>query len=303
MATKKMKTSEKAALLTKLTNALKKKYGSKAPKAERPVLESYMFAVCLEDTVDEAADAAFAKLLDSFHDLNEIRVSTVREIERPLDSLPDPEFRAMRVREALQHVFEKHFAFDLDSLKKKNLDGASSDLDAITAVTPFLKLYTLQSGLDAHVIPLDGHQLSLLKWLGIVEEKTKPEAASDELKGAVRKSDGPLFAYLLRQVANEPDVVEDISLALDEGEAVPSERLKSLLDLISGKRKPAKKKSAPKKTAAKKAAPKKTATKKSAKKAASKKTPASKSTAATKPAAKAKAVKKKPAKKKAGKKK
>ena len=324
MPAKKMKTSDKAKILTKLTTTLKKKYGGKAPKADRAVLESYLFAACLENEVDEAADAAYSKLLDAFHDLNEIRVSTVLEIERPLSSLADPEFRAMRIREGLQHVFEKHFAFDLDSLKKKNLDGALSDLGAMTGVTPFIKLYTLQVGLGAHVIPLDSHQFDLLVWLGLVEPKTKVETASDELKGAVRKSDGPLFAYLLRQVANEPDVIEDISLTEDDGEISPDERLKSLEALLSGKRKPAvkakaaakkktaakkkaaaKKKTAPaKKTSAKKTAAKKSAPKKAAKKktAPGKKKAAGKATATKKTAAKKKtktgATKKKAAKKK-----
>lgn len=315
MAAKKLKASEKSALLTKLTTALKKKFGSKAPKADRSVLESYMYAACVEDTTDEAAEVAFAKLLDSFHDLNEIRVSTVAEIERPLDTLPQPEFRAMRIREALQHVFEKHFAFDLDSLKKKNLDGATSDLDAVTEVTPFIKLYTLQNGLGAHVVPVDGNQLVLLKWLGIVPGDMKEEAAGDDIKSAVRKSDGQLFAYLLRQCASEPVVIEELSLALDDDddEIDVAERLSILQDLLSGKRKPTKKKVAKKSTskpaakskAAKKSTTTKTATKtKTAKKAT--KTPKKKTAAPakkTKTPAKKKSTSKKATKKKSTKKK
>lgn len=297
MAAKKMKTSEKATLLGKLTTMAKKKYGGKVPSTDLGVLETFLLAACLENNIDEPAMAAYTKMLDSFHDLNEIRVSTVREIERTLASLPEPEFRAMRIREGLQHVFEAHFAFDLDGLKKKNQDNAAADLEATKEATPFMKLFTLQAGLGAHVIPLDDHQLSFLRWLGLVESKTTADGASDELKAAVRKSDGALFAYHLRHVANEPVVIEEISLTDDSEEATPAERLKLLGAMLDGKHtpkpKPAPKakKKAPAKKATKEAATKKATAKKSAKKAASKK-------AATKRPAKKKAATKKKATKK-----
>lgn len=303
MAKPKLKTAEKAALITKLTTLLKKKFGSKVPKSNRNVLETYMFAACLEDNVDESASQAFATLLEAFHDLNEIRVSTLREIERPLSTLPEPEYRAMRIREGLHYVFEKHFAFDLDGLKKKNLDNASSDLAAIKESTPFMQLFTLQEGLGAHVIPIDGNSLSLLRWLGLCDEKAKAQSASDELKSAVRKSDGPLFAFLLRHAANDLNVIEELALDMGDEETSPAEQIKILGDILDGKRKP---KKPPKKTkkASSKAATKKSAkktSKKATKKAATKKPKAApKKTAAKKKAAKT--AKKKTAKKKATKK-
>ena len=52
MASKKLKASERSTIVTKLVNRLKKRYGSKAPTPERNVLETFIFAACLEDATD-----------------------------------------------------------------------------------------------------------------------------------------------------------------------------------------------------------------------------------------------------------
>ena len=128
MAAKKLKASEKSAILTKIVGKLKKRYGSKVPESERGVLETFIFAACLEDATDEQAEAAYSRLLDQFHDMNEIRVSLISEIERTLDELSEPAIRARRVREGLQHFFEEHFNFDLEPMKKKTQDSAGQEL-------------------------------------------------------------------------------------------------------------------------------------------------------------------------------
>ena len=273
MAAKKLKASEKSAILTKMVGKLKKRYGSKPPEADRPVLETFIYAACLEDTTDEAAEAAYARLLDQFHDMNEIRVSLISEIERTLDALDEPALRARRVREGIQHFFEEHFNFDLEPLKKKTQDSASEEIGAAPFVTPFMKNYTLSAGLGAHAVPLDDRQTALLKWVGLVDPETGTAEAADEIKSATRKADVPLLAFLMRQAASEPAVVDVVTgFEPDEGEELDAaKRAAKIDDLIDGKieaaaprRKAAPKKSTKKAVAKKKAAPKKKAAKKAA---------------------------------------
>ena len=76
MSTTKLKASDRQALFRKIVTVLKKKYGGSVPKDQRNVLETMLFACCLEDAQHEDAEAAYQNLLDSFHDLNEIRVSS-----------------------------------------------------------------------------------------------------------------------------------------------------------------------------------------------------------------------------------
>ena len=294
MAAKKLKASERTTLLGKLTTQLKKRYGSKAPEPAEPrsVLETLLFGALLEEAIEDEAEPALASMLAGFHDLNEIRVSSIREIERTIPDLHAADWKSLRIKDALQHIFELNFVYDLDALKKKNQEQQAGELSEIPNATPFMRLYTLQAGLGNHVLPVDRHQLALLNWLGLTDavaaasgkKKSPPaeELAADELKSAVRKSDGVLLSYLLRRAANEPCVLEvtldELDAGADDDEVDPKARISELDGLIEGGGKPSGKKKTAKATkttkkaakAAGKKATKKTAAKKSSKRAAKK---------------------------------
>jgi hypothetical protein len=57
-AAPKARTSDKQGACKKLTTALKKRYKGGVPKNDRPVLETMLYAVCLENASDEEAEAA-----------------------------------------------------------------------------------------------------------------------------------------------------------------------------------------------------------------------------------------------------
>lgn len=200
-ATKKLKASEKQAVVKKLTTLLKKEYGGSLPKANRPVLETVLFAICLERSGYDDAQAAYDRLLEAFFDLNEIRVSSVSEIEQALGELDDAAWKALRIRETLQYVFEKYYQFDFDGLRRKTLDAAQKQLEEINHITPFVQGYVLQQCLGAHVVPLDSGSRDALVWMGLVDPETDVQHAADEMKSALRKADGPLFSHLLHCLA------------------------------------------------------------------------------------------------------
>ena len=132
-----VKASEKQKITKKLVSILKKHYKGNVPKVERPVLETVLYAICLENCTLEEADAAFERLFSSFHDLNEARVSSMFELTDVFDGLEAPEWKAMRVRKTLHHVFETHYAYDLEILRRKTLDLAQKHLKRIKALSPF----------------------------------------------------------------------------------------------------------------------------------------------------------------------
>lgn len=201
--TRKLKASDRQSITRKLITVLKKKYGGSLPKDSRPVLETLMFAACLENTGYEQAEQTFQRLLESFHDLNEIRVSSISEIEQVLGDLPEADWKALRIREALQHTFEKHYSFDLEAVKRKTMDAAVKQLSEIRYLTPFMRNYVLQHSLGSHVVPIDDVSRDVLVWAGLVDAGATPDAASDEMKSALKKQDGPLFLHLLRAVATD----------------------------------------------------------------------------------------------------
>lgn len=183
---------------------LKKTYSTAALKKELPVLETLLYAVCLEDTSLTQADEAYAKLRNGFHDLNEVRVSSVYELEALFANLPEPHWRALRIRSILQYVFEATYGFDFEPFRRKTVELAQKQLAKIKPLSPFIKAYVLQHSLESHVLPVDQRMLHALQWLGLAEPGATPEHAGDALRSAVRKADAPLFCFLLRCLRDDP---------------------------------------------------------------------------------------------------
>lgn len=204
MSAPKIKASERQTILTKLVTVLKKRYVKHLPRDQRPVFETLLFAALLEESPAEEAELAWKDLIGAFFDLNEIRVSSISEIEHALKRLPHADWRALRVRDALQTVFEAHYKFDLEHLKRKTHEQALKELGTLRFATPYMRMYVVQQCLGGHVLPLDNRSLEVLVWLGLVEPETQLEAAAEELKSSVRKADASLLCHMLRELASDP---------------------------------------------------------------------------------------------------
>ncbi len=213
MVAKKISTSDKQAICKKLIAQLKKRYSATLPKYDRPVLETILHGICLENTTNSQADELFESLIAGFHDLNEIRVSTISELESVFVSVGDAEWRAYRVRSVLQAVFDKEYCFDLELLRKKTLDQAQKQLTRMKSLTPFVLNHTLQVVLGSHLVPVDEKILNAAKWLGLLGLDETTETASGNLKSSIRKSDAPLFSHLLRCLATDEELAADFNLA------------------------------------------------------------------------------------------
>ncbi len=244
MPAKSIKAADKQTILKKLVTEMKKRYGGAIPKQSRSAFETLLFAACLEDTDYETAENSFSQLLDGFFDLNEIRVSSVGEIQQTLGEIRAANWKAMRIRESLQFVFEKHYAFDLEGLKRKTQEQAQKDLAQIPHQTSFIRNYVLQHALGAHVIPVDETIRHLLIWLGLADAKTDAEAAAEELKSGIKKTEAPLLCYLLKLTAIDPELIEHFEEAATSKEEVDpmtaSTRLAELFKNPKKKRKPVK---------------------------------------------------------------
>lgn len=304
------KASDKSAACKKLTNLLQKDYGRSVPRFKQPVLETMLFAVLLEDNTWEAAEAALDKLLKSYYDLNEIRVSSVPEIERTLSKLRDADWKGLRIRSILKFVFESTYTFEYEKLGKLTVESAQKRLKKIEYISPFVTSFTMQQVLGIHTVTLDNLSHRAAIHLGLVPADSKIEEAAEFLKGGLKKSDSFAFTSLLRQLATDPKMVDRLLDEYDEEGEFNVSKVADRLAVLKAPRKkkkaPAKKKATPKKEATKKkAASKKKAAPAKKKAAAKSKTAASKKKASKKAAPKKAARKKaagKPAKKKAAKK-
>lgn len=237
MAAAKTKTVDRQDVIARLTKSLKKEFGT-APKREAtPVLEMMVFALCLEDSGFEAARTVVERLKKNFFDWNEIRVSTISELEPVFAGLHQPEWRAFRVRGLLYYVFDHQYSYDFDAIKKKTQELAQKQLQKIKHLTPFVRNYLLQSMMGNHIIPVDQKMIRLAVWLGLLPFGIDPEGAADTLKSLVRKSEGPEFFWLLKSVS----VCEKaIPVADHPGFDIPADEAletadSRLTDLLAGK--------------------------------------------------------------------
>lgn len=234
VAANRAKSIDKQEVCRKATALLKKAYASSPPKQELPVLETLLYAVCLEKSTPEQAGAVYARLLNAFHDLNEVRVSSISELVPVFTELSDPEWRAARVKGALQFVFETNYAFDFESLKRKTAELAAKQLQKVPALSYFVRAYVMQHCLDSHILPIDDPMHSALLWLGLAEPGETAEQAGEHLRSFVRKADAPLFCHLLGCLANDSRRGRAIAAALAKSsdqaaEGDPLERLEQLL--------------------------------------------------------------------------
>src|SRR6187401_904311 len=143
-------TINKQRLLATLFTVLKKHYGDQLTPADRPVLEQMVYSVLREGATRKDADKAFDQLGKTFFDWNEIRVSSVHEVEEALAGLPDAGMKAQRVVALLQEVFESTFTYDLDGLAKKGLKQAAKQIGRYQAANEYTVSWVTQRSLGGH---------------------------------------------------------------------------------------------------------------------------------------------------------
>jgi endonuclease-3 len=171
---------------------------------QRPVLEQFLYALCREGVTREKADRAYRHLRERFFDWNEIRVSSVREVEEAFAGFPDREARAQRLIDFLQEVFETTFSFDLDPLHKKGLKQAAKQLARYQAANDYAVAWVIQQSLGGHAIPLDDPTVRVLQRLGLIEaDEHDREAVRASVEHLVPKIRGPLFSELVSALAEE----------------------------------------------------------------------------------------------------
>jgi len=195
-----MTSVSRTAQFAKVQKVLKKYYKPVAREADRPVLEHLLFACCLEDAHYEAAEEAFAALVHTFFDWNEVRVSSIAELAEVMANLPDPRAAANRIKRVLHSVFEATYAFDLEDRRKKNLGPTIKWLEKLDGTTRFCVAYVVQAALSGHAIPIDTGTMRLLRLLDLVSEKDAAAGLVPGLERAVSKSKGVEFGSLLHQL-------------------------------------------------------------------------------------------------------
>jgi hypothetical protein len=190
----------RTAQFAKVHKVLKKYFKSASPNAARTVMEHLLFACCLEGAHHDAAEEAFAALVHTFFDWNEVRVTSISELSEVMACLPDSRAAANRIKRVLHAVFEATFNFDLEEQKKKNLGPTVTWFEKLDGTSPFVVAYVVQAALGGHHIPIDSGTMAVLRVLDLVTDKDVTAGVVPGLERAVAKSKGVEFGALLHEL-------------------------------------------------------------------------------------------------------
>lgn len=195
-----MSTAQKSRDVQKVITQLRKKYGTPPRRESLPVLEQLILAVLSDGTTTAKADAVFQRLKDNYFDWNEVRVSAVVELQEHFRDLPEPEPRAARLKGCLKYIFESTYAFELESLKKFPMKEVARKFERMPGVSDYLVARVIRDGLGGTAMPLDIAAVRVLTRLGIIDEKTKPQALSASLARQIQRARNFEFCHLLSEL-------------------------------------------------------------------------------------------------------
>jgi endonuclease III len=209
-----MATQSKAQFLNDVHALLKKRYKPAPAPPKLTVLEAAIYGICHEGATRAQAEKALQALKTGYFDWNEVRVSSLVELQAALDKagIPDAEERAHRLRRFLRQLFEKIYSFNLESLTKKPLKDSIKALQEFDALHHDFVLATItRLALVGHAIGIDIPTRRALERLGVAEPATDDATLRAALERAVPKNRGTEFVDLIEDlahdtcVAGEPD--------------------------------------------------------------------------------------------------
>src|SRR4029078_1146333 len=198
-----MATPNRSALIARTLKVIRKHYKPVAQPKDRSVLEHLLFACLLEDSPQEAAEQVFQALKHDYFGLNEVRVSTIRELTDALKPLVNPAASAARLKQTLHAVFESVYEFDIESLKKQNIGQAAKLLQKYNGTTPFVVAYVTQNALGGHAIPLNQGTLITFHTVRLISDSEFKQAVVPGLERTVPKNKGAEVGSLLHQLGVE----------------------------------------------------------------------------------------------------
>ena len=199
-----MATTSKAQFLTEVQTLLKERYPLEPGPDKLSILEAVVYAICHEGSPRGRAAQALAAFKDGFFDWNEVRVSSLDEIQGILKDLDRPDARAFQIRRFLRQLFEKTYGFSLDVLLKKPQKEALKSLEEYEAFgSDYVEAMVTRLALAGHAIPVDAPTLRALVRLGVAEGEAELPALRGVLERAVPKNRGGEFVDLIEELAHD----------------------------------------------------------------------------------------------------
>ncbi len=137
----------------------------------------------------KSAKDAHARLMRVMVDNNDLRVSHPHEIVAILgERYPRAEERAARLHEALQEIYLREHAIEVD-LSDKSKKQVRTYFDSLPGITQYVAAQVTLLACNSHAIPVDDHMADLLREEGVVDPAATVEEIGAFLERCVKADD------------------------------------------------------------------------------------------------------------------
>ncbi len=154
-------------------------------------LEQLVLSVLSQETTLRNARKALSKLLDIMVDINEVRVSSPREIADVIDPyIPNSRPCASRLVRLLNDVFHRENAVNLETLRSLGKREAKHRLEELAGIEPYHVASVVLWSLGGHAIPVNAKLFAALR----KEELVEPNASVAEVQSFLERHIPPAEA-------------------------------------------------------------------------------------------------------------
>lgn len=169
------------------------------------VLDGLVYAMLMWEAGESTAAEARRKLLDTYVDYNELRISYPPEVSAAMGRRSNiNDERAARLCAALNEVFVRENALTLESLRDAGKREARAYLESLPGVPTFVSSRVLLLELGGHAFPVDGRIASVLTEAGVLEDGEDPETYGTKLERLVRAGEAE-SAYMVIEASLDAD--------------------------------------------------------------------------------------------------
>lgn len=170
-------------------------------KPTNPLEQLVLALLSWEASATDAAKA-YRRLTEKMTDLNEVRVSSVREIAAVIrEFTPNSTECARNISRALNAIFHRENGVTLDSIHDRGRREARQYLESLDGVTPYAAASVQLWSLGGHAIPVDRRLLEALRREGLADPEATPEVVQAFLERNIPAAKAKDFCHAMAKFA------------------------------------------------------------------------------------------------------
>jgi endonuclease III len=167
-----------------------------------PIIEEFIVAILARETTESQAVAAYKRLIENVVDLNELRVTTPREMADFIGaSFPECAEKSDEIASVLSDIVAREGRLDLAVLKQKKVREAREYLETLGGASPFAAAWVLSRCLGGHAVPVDQALIRALKADALVSADAELPEIQAFLERVIASADARRYPALLREYA------------------------------------------------------------------------------------------------------